>query len=60
MEAVDIGAIPPTESARHMFVTTPVLETPSVVAECVQLAPGAEYVALAPAATYGHAAADPQ
>ena len=49
----------PTESARPMFVTTPVLETPPVVAENVQLAPAAEYVALAPAVAYGHAAADP-
>ena len=39
MEAVEIGAITPTESARPMFVTTPVLETPPVVAEYVQLAP---------------------
>ena len=41
VEAVEIGAIPPTESARLMFVTTPVLETPPVVAEYVQLAPAA-------------------
>ena len=59
VEAVVIEAPPPTESARPMFVTTPVLETPPVVAEYVQLAPGAEYVALAPAVAYGHAAADP-
>ena len=39
VEAVEIGAIPPTKSARLMFVTTPVLETPPVVAEYVQLAP---------------------
>ena len=39
VEAVEIGAIPPTESARLMFVTTPVLETPPVVAGYVQLAP---------------------
>ena len=42
-----------------MFVTTPVFETPPVVAEYVQLDPAAEYVALAPAVAYGHAAADP-
>ena len=59
VEAVEIGAIPPTESARPMFVTTPVLETPPVVAEYVQLAPGAEYEDLAPTVTYGHAAEDP-
>ena len=59
MEAVEIGAIPLTESARPTFVTTPVLETPPVVAEYVQRAPAVEYVALAPAVTYGHAAADP-
>ena len=53
VEAVEIGAIPLTESA------TPVLETPPVVAEYVQRAPAVEYVALAPAVTYGHAAADP-
>ena len=41
VEAVEIGVIPPTESARLMFVTTPVLETPPVVAEYVQLAPAA-------------------
>ena len=41
VEAVEIGAISPTESARLMFVTTPVLETPPVVAEYVQLAPAA-------------------
>ena len=41
MEAVEIGEIPPTESARLMFVTTPVLETPPVVAQYVQLAPAA-------------------
>ena len=59
VEAVEIGAIPLAESARPIFVTTPVLETPPVVAEYVQLAPAVEYVALAPAVTYGHAAADP-
>ena len=57
VEAVEIGAIPLTESARPIFVTTPVLETPP--AEYVQLAPAVEFVALAPAVTYGHAAADP-
>ena len=41
VEAVEIGVITPTESARPMFVTTPVLETPPVVAEYVQLAPAA-------------------
>ena len=41
VEAVEIGVIPPAESARLMFVTTPVLETPPVVAEYVQLAPAA-------------------
>ena len=41
VEAVEIGAIPPTESVRLMFVTTPVLETPRFVAEYVQLAPAA-------------------
>ena len=30
VEAVEIGAIPPTEFARPIFVTTPVLETPRV------------------------------
>ena len=59
VEAVEIGAIPLTESARSIFVTTPVLETPPVAAEYVQLAPDVEYVAPAPAVTYGHAAADP-
>ena len=50
--AVVIETPLPTESARPMFVTTPVVET-------LQLAPAVEYVALAPAVTYGHAAADP-
>ena len=59
VEAVVIDAPLPTESVRPMFVTTPVLETPPVVAENVQIAPAAEYVALAPAVAYGHAAADP-
>ena len=59
VEAVEIGVIPSTESARPMFVTTPVSETPPVIAENVQLAPGAKYVDLAPAVAYGHAAEDP-
>ena len=45
-----------TKSARPMFVTTPVVERPPVVAEYVQLALAVEYVALAPAVTCGHAA----
>ena len=47
VEEVEIGAIPPTESARSMFATTPDLETLPVVAEY-----------LAPAVAYGHAAED--
>ena len=39
VEAVEIGAIPPTESARLMFVTTPVLKTLQLLLSMCSLLP---------------------